>query len=58
MYFIDNIIIDQMSFEATTHDHCIYKKVIDESLVYLLSQINKCAIGYCDQKGTKMRFKD
>ena len=49
------------------HDCCIYKKVIDGSVIYLLRQINDCALMCCDQKtaenifniiGTKMRFKD
>lgn len=67
MHFINNIIIDQMGFETTTHDCCIYKKVIDGSLVYLLQQIDDCTIACHDQRtdenafniiGTKMRFKE
>ena len=66
MDFIDIIIIDQMGFESTTHDCCIYKKVIDRILVYILRQIDECARAFCNQKtakhifyiiGTKIRFK-
>ena len=32
MSFIDNIIIDQMGLETTTHDCCIYRKVLMEML--------------------------
>ena len=43
MYFIDNIIINQMGFETNTHDHCIYRKIIDGELIFLLRQINDIA---------------
>ena len=56
MHFIDDIIIDQMDFETTTHDCCIYKKSIDGSLVYLLRQIDDCALACCDQKTTENIF--
>ena len=36
MKFIDDIIIKQMGFETTTHDQCIYRKVMDDEVVYLL----------------------
>lgn len=48
--FIDNITIDQMGFETTTHDCFVYKKVIDGNVVYLLKQIYKMCAAVCDQK--------
>ena len=56
-----------MGFETTTHDCCIYKKVIDGNFVYLLWKIDHCACVCHVQKTaenifniieTKMRFKD
>ena len=56
-----------MGFETTTHDCCIYKKVIDGNFVYLLWKIDHCACVCHVQKtaenifnitGTKMKFKD
>ena len=40
MHFIDNILINQMSFKNTTHDRCIYRKVINNEVVYILCQID------------------
>ena len=42
MHFIDNILIKEMSFKTTTHDRCIYEKVIDNEVVYILRQIDDC----------------
>ena len=55
MYSINNIniIIDKMGFETTMHDHCIYKKVIDGSLVYLLEQIDNFILACHDHKTAK-----
>ena len=39
-----------MGFESTTHDRCIYKKVIDGNVVYLLRQVDNMCAAICDQK--------
>ena len=44
MHFIDNIIINQIGFKTTTHDQCIYQKVIDEEVIYLLRMVDDCII--------------
>ena len=65
--FIDNNVTDKMGFENTTHDCCIYKKVIDGNVVYLFRQIDNLGVVVSDQNtaekmfniiGTKIRFKD
>ena len=65
MHFIDNILIKEMGFKTTTHDRCIYRKVIDDEVVYILQQIDNCiAQTKCKETvknifniiGTKMRF--
>ena len=66
MHFIDNILIKEMGFKTTTHDRCIYRKVIDDEAVYILRQIDDC-ICQCKREetaknifniiGTKMRFE-
>ena len=56
MHFIDHIIIDQTGFETTNHDCCIYKKLVDGILVYLLRQIDNCSCVCCDQKTTEKVF--
>ena len=42
MHFIDNILIKEMGFKTSTHDRCIYRKVIDDEVVYILRQIDDC----------------
>ena len=65
MHFIDNILIKEMGFKTTTHDRCIYRKVIDDEVVYILQQINDCitqtkreetAKNIFNIIGTKIRF--
>ena len=65
MHFIDNILIKEMGFKTTTHDRCIYRKVIDYEVLYILQQINNCiaqtklketAKNIFNIIGTKMRF--
>ena len=63
--FIDNIIINEMGFTSTTHDRCIYRKVIDGEPVFLLRQIDdfccatrreEIAKNVFNTIGLKMRF--
>ena len=42
MDFIDNILIKQIGLKTSTHDRCIYMKVIDYEVVYILRQIDDC----------------
>ena len=65
MHFIDNILIKKMEFKTTTHDRCIYRKVFDDEVIYILQQINDCiaqtkreerAKNNFNITGTKMRF--
>ena len=65
MHFIDNIIIDQMGFKNTTNDRCIYWKVIDDEVIYLLRMVDDCIISCKSEQmarnifniiGEKMRF--
>ena len=65
MHFIDNILIKEMGFKTTTHDRCIYRKVTDDEVVYILRQINDCIAQTKREEtakiifniiGTKMRF--
>ena len=40
MRFIDNIIINQIGFRSTTHDRCVYYKIIEDGEpVYMLCQV-------------------
>lgn len=64
--FIDNIIIKTIGFKTTTHDCCIYCKIIAGEVIYLLRHIDNCCCDVCNQKrtenlfiilGTKMGFK-
>ena len=54
-----------MGFKTTTHDHCIYRTVRDEEVIYLLRMVDDCCILSKDEKtakdifniiGTKMSF--
>ena len=65
MHFIDRIIINQMGFKNTTNDHCIYRKVIDGEVIYLLRMVDDCLLLCKNEKtarnifniiGEKMRF--
>jgi len=40
MHYIDNILINELGFTTTTHDRCVYHKVIDGEPIYLLRQID------------------
>ena len=65
MRFIDNILINEMGFTSTTHDRCVYRKVINGKSVYLLQQIDDFLCGCRREEtaknvfntfGLKMRF--
>ena len=65
MHFIDNILMNEMGFTSTTHDRCVYWKVIDGEPVYLLPQIDDFLCGCRREEtaenvfntiGLKMRF--
>ena len=54
-----------MEFKITTHDRCIYRKVINNEVVYILMQIDDCIVQTKQEEttknifniiGTKMRF--
>ena len=66
MHFIDNITINQICFKTTTHDRCIYIKIIDGELIYLLRMVDDCIISCKNEKtsrnifniiGEKMKFQ-
>ena len=42
--FIDDILIDKMSFKNTTHEKCLYVKNADGNDVYILRQVDDVAI--------------
>ena len=44
MHFIDNIIINQMSFNTTPHNRCIHIKAIDGEVIYLLKMEDDCLL--------------
>ena len=66
MRFIDNILINEMGFRTTTHDRCIYRKLMaDGEPVYCLRQVDdfmlscnreKTARDIFDTIGRKMQF--
>ena len=56
MNFIDNILIKVMRFKTTTHDRCIYRKVIDDEIVYILRQIDDCLAQAKQEETTKNIF--
>ena len=54
-----------MGFKTTTHDQCIYCKIMDDEVVHLLRQVDDCLCSCIHEKtardifitiGTKMRF--
>ena len=65
MHCIDSILINEMDFRTTTHDHCIYRKVVFGEPVFLLRQVDDFLMACKDQKtaenianiiGTKLQF--
>ena len=55
-----------MDFKTTTHDRCIYRKVIDGEVIYLLQMVDDCIISCTNEKtarnifniiGEKMQFQ-
>ena len=62
---IDHILIKEMGFRTTKHDHCIYCKVVNGEPIYLLRQIDDMLCACKHQKtaedianiiGTKLAF--
>ena len=52
MRFIDNILINEIGFKTTTHDRCIYRKVMaDGEPVYCLRQVDDFMLS-CNREKT------
>lgn len=45
-----------MGFKTTVHDCCIYRKIIDSEVIYLLCQMDDCLAVFYDQKTAKNLF--
>ena len=66
MRFIDNIIVNEMGFRSTTHDRCVYLKIMENGEpVYMLRQVDDFLIACKNEKiakdivntiGVKMQF--
>lgn len=56
MRFIDNILINEMVFTPTTHDRCIYQKVVNDEPVYYLQQVNDLLFSCCNEQTPKNIF--
>ena len=57
MRFIDDIIINQMGFCFTTHDRCIYYKIMEVGEpVYMLRQVDDFLLACCKEKTAKDIF--
>ena len=54
MRFIDNIIINQMAFQSTTHVRCVYYKIMEDGeLVHMLRQVDDFLLAIRDEKTNK-----
>ena len=57
MRFIDDIIINQMGFRTTTHDRCIYYKIMEDGEpVYMLRQVDDFLLACRKEKTAKDIF--
>ena len=55
---IDEILIDQMGFQTTTHDRCIYRRVLsDGSVQLMLRQVDDFLLA-CDSEQTAQAIFD
>ena len=58
MNMIDNILINQLDFRTTTHDHCIYIREPDGQVQSLLRQIDNFCSAMTSEKAARDLFNN
>ena len=53
MKLIDRNLIREFGFSTTTHDRCIYRRIVDGSVQIILRQVDDFLIGCADEKTAK-----